>query len=72
MPTNYDHYISLMELRDENENVVDPNPTAETLLIGPESKNLHLNTRQNIECVHCYDEAFFGLPVDKVLSLKGC
>ena len=55
-----------MELRDADQNMVDPNPTAETLIIGPDSKDLHLNTRTDVDCVHCYDDAFFGLPIDQV------
>ena len=46
--------------------MIDPNPTAETLITGDASKNLHLNTVEDIDCVHCYDEAFFGMPVDQV------
>ena len=65
-PTNFEHYIAQMELRDADQNVVDPNPTAETLIIGPDSKDLHLNTRTEVDCVHCYDDAFFGLPIDQV------
>ena len=65
-PTNFEHYISQMELRDDDQNVVDPNPTAETLITGPDSKDLHLNTRTEVDCVHCYDDAFFGLPIDQV------
>ena len=65
-PTNFEHYISQMELRDADQNVVDPNPTAETLITGPDSKDLHLNTRTEVDCVHCYDDAFFGLPIDQV------
>ena len=34
-----------MELRDVDQNVIDKNPTAETLIIGPESVDFHLNTR---------------------------
>ena len=55
-----------MELRDADQNVIDKNPTAETLIIGPESVDLHLNTKSEIDCVHCYDDAFFGLPLDQV------
>ena len=69
-PTNFDYYISQMQLRDANENVIDPKPTAETLIIGSESQDLHLNTISDIDCVHCYDEAFFGLPVDQVSNKK--
>jgi len=65
-PTNFDYYISQMQVRDENGNVIDPNPTAETLITGDASKNLHLNTVEDIDCVHCYDEAFFGMPVDQL------
>ena len=46
--------------------MIDPNPTAETLITGDASRNLHLNTVEDIDCVHCYDEAFFGMPVDQV------
>ena len=46
--------------------MIDPNPTAETLITGDASKNLHLNTVEDVDCVHCYDEAFFGMPVDQV------
>ena len=67
-PTNFDYYISQMQVRDANENVIDPKPTAETLIIGEESRDLHLNTINNISCVHCYDDVFFGLPVDQVSS----
>ena len=69
-PTNFDYYISQMQLRDANENVIDPKPTAETLIIGSESQDLHLNTINDISCVHCYDEAFFGLPVDQVSNKR--
>ena len=65
-PTNFDYYISQMQLRDSNGNLVDEKPTAQTLPIGPESQDLHLNTISEVPCVHCYDEAFFGLPVDQV------
>ena len=58
-----------MELRDADQNVIDKNPTAETLIIGPESVDLHLNTKSEIDCVHCYDDAFFGLPLDQVLKI---
>ena len=34
--------------------------------LGPESVDLHLNTKSEIDCVHCYDDAFFGLPLDQV------
>ena len=71
-PTNFEHYIAQMELRDADQNVVDPNPTAETLITGPQSKDLHLNTRTDIDCVHCYDDAFFGLPVDQVRTFAQC
>jgi hypothetical protein len=66
MPTNFDDYIAKMELRDAEQNVVQANPTAESLLTGPDTANLHLNTRTDIECVHCYDQALFGQPVDQV------
>ena len=49
--------------------MIDPNPTAETLITGDASKNLHLNTVEDIDCVHCYDEAFFGMPVDQVSKI---
>lgn len=65
-PTNFEYYISQMELRDADQNIVDINPTAETLIIGPESVDLHLNTKSEIDCVHCYDDAFFGLPLDQL------
>ena len=58
-----------MQVRDGEGNVVDPNPTAEILITGEESQNLHLNTVEDVDCVHCYDEVFFGQPVDQV-SLK--
>ena len=67
-PTNFDHYISQMQVRDANGNVIDPKPTAETLVIGEESRNLHLNTINDISCVNCYDGVYFGLPVDQVSS----
>lgn len=69
-PTNFDAYISQMNLRDANGLVLDPYPTAETLPIGPDSKGLHLNTIADISCVHCYDEAFFGLPIEQVLRFE--
>ena len=69
-PTNFDYYISQMQVRDANGNVIDPEPTAETLVIGEESQDLHLNTINDISCVHCYDEAFFGLPVDQVSNKR--
>lgn len=69
-PTNFGTYISQMELRDENGNVIDPNPTAEFLPTGEESRNLHLNTKTELSCVHCYDQALFGLPIDQVKSFN--
>lgn len=65
-PTNFDYYISHMQLQDADGNIIDANPTAETLLIGPESQALHLNTITDVNCVHCYDEALFGMPIDQV------
>ena len=55
-----------MQVRDSDGNVVDPSPTAETLITGEESQNLHLNTVEDVSCVHCYDDVFFGQPVDQV------
>jgi hypothetical protein len=69
MPINFIDYIAQMELRDADQNVVQDNPTAETLLTGPESVDLHLNTRTDIDCVHCYDDVFFGQPIDQVIIL---
>ena len=65
-PINFDYYISHMQLQDSDGNVIDANPTAETLLIGPESQALHLNTISDVNCVHCYDEVLFGMPVEQV------
>ena len=67
-PTNYDYYIENMELRDKDENVVQANPTSETMMTGPETKDMHLNTFEDIECVKCVRDHFYGQPLDQVSS----
>ena len=41
-------------------------PTADTLLTGNETKKLHLNTFEDIECVNCLRPHFFGQPLYEV------
>ena len=65
-PTNFDYYIENMELRDKDENVVQAQISAETLPGGPDTKDLHLNTFDDIECVNCVRPHFFGQTLDHV------
>lgn len=69
-PINFDYYISHMQLKDSDGNIVDEAPTAETIPIGTESQNLHLNTIKDLDCVHCFDEVLFGQPVDQVGTIQ--
>ena len=67
-PSNMDYYLKHMELRDKEENVIMGDITAETLPGGPETKDWHLNTFEDLECVDCHRPHFFGQPLDQVIS----
>ncbi len=59
-PSTVDFYIREMQVRDSGEQVVQVDPTAATIVSGPSTEDLHLNTVADIECVNCYEDFFFG------------
>ena len=58
----------LLQLRDENETLVETSLTPSNLLTGNITSTFHLNTFVDVECVHCYREHFFGQPIEEVAN----
>ncbi len=65
-PSTTDFYIENMQLRDANEEVVQADPTASTILSGEGTEDLHLNTERDIQCVNCYEGFFYGQALDDI------
>ena len=61
-PSTVDFYIRELQVRDEDEEVVQEDPTASTIVSGPGTEDLHLNTIEDIKCVNCFEDFFFGQP----------
>ena len=61
-----DVYFFCVKVRDKDENVVQEHPTTSTIVVGPETADYHLNTFEDIECVHCYRPHFYGQPIEEV------
>ncbi len=55
-----------VQVRDEDEVVVQGEPTPDTIVVGDATEHYHLNTFEDIECVHCYEDHFHGQPSDQV------
>ena len=60
----------LLQLRDENETLVETFLTPSNLMTGNITSTFHLNTFVDVECVHCYREHFFGQPIAEVTRLS--
>ena len=43
-------------------------PTPSSIVTGPETESYHLNTFEDIECVHCYRPHFYGQPIEEVIK----
>lgn len=47
--------------------MIQPDPTYSTIVRGPETESYHLNTHNDIECVNCYENFFFGQHLQEVI-----
>ena len=61
-PSSIDFYLDQMEVRrDGTEEVVVEHPSASNLGQAPtNATGLHLNTHQDMNCVNCFQEVFYG------------
>ncbi len=64
-PSTVEFYIQEMQVRDLDETVVQEEPTASTVVSGPTTEDYHLNTVEDIECVNCFEDFFFGQTQDE-------
>ncbi len=62
LPSSVDFFVERMQVRDADEGVVQADPTVDTVVSGDGTEELHLNTEEDLECVHCYEDFFFGQP----------
>ena len=46
--------------------MVQAHPNTSSIVDGPETADYHLNTYEDIECVHCYRPHFYGQSLDEV------
>ena len=60
------------QVRDENETLIQTGLTPENLLIGPETSGFHLNTFDNVDCVHCYQPHFYGQKIEEASPINKC
>lgn len=57
---------NILQIRDADEVLVQAEPTPESIVTGDETGSYHMNTFNDIECVHCYEPHFFGQPLEDV------
>jgi hypothetical protein len=53
-------------VRDADENVVQSYPSPSSIVRGIETEPFHLNTHQDLECVNCLRDFFFGQQLEEV------
>ena len=56
----------LFQIRDGDEKLIQPNPNISSIVVGPETSDYHMNTFEDLECVHCYRDHFYGQPIEDV------
>jgi len=69
LPSNVDFYLEYNEIRDGDENLMQPHPNVSSIVVGPETSDYHMNTFEDLECVHCYRDHFYGQPIELVKSI---
>merc|ERR1719481_796285 len=65
-PSSVDFHLSNVEVRDKSESVHVPSPLSPASIPRGESTvEWHLNTREDLECVNCFQNFFYGQSLDK-------
>jgi len=68
-PSSVDFHLSNVEVRDKSESVQAPAPLSPgSIPRGESTLDWHLNTREDIECVNCFQDFFYGQSLDQVPS----
>jgi len=65
-PSTVEFHLENVQVNDENDVVVQSDPTSTTILTGEETSGYHLNTKETIDCVNCFQPFFSGESLDDV------
>lgn len=65
-PSSVDFFFEHTEVRDKNETVRQTSPDRYTVLTGPETSDMHLNSVPDLECPQCKLDWFAGQNVGEV------
>lgn len=62
-PSSIDFHLENVQMRSEDEHVVQEFPRPDNIFTGPVTENFHLNTLSEIDCVNCFQPFFYGQPL---------
>ncbi|XP_023337870.1 putative vacuolar protein sorting-associated protein TDA6 [Eurytemora carolleeae] len=60
MPSSVPFHLQNIQINDENERLVQENPTQDSIVTGPDTDIMHMNTKYPVDCVNCFQPFFFG------------